>query len=346
MELKTKAYYRTIYMKYFVFINLLLSVNQIYSQDLHYSQFYNSPLNINPALTGIFNGSHRYNASVRDQWRFVPVPWFTFSGAYDRNFLPLESKNMYGLGVNLNYDKQGDSRLVLASLNISGSITRELNKSNLISLGVLVGAARRGFNTNDLTWDRQWNGDAFDPNLGSGETFNLQAVNFVETGAGINYRLQKHSRTKVDIGLGALHLYQPLANFYNVEDQRLPLHLTISALGSLQLGKNFDFLAYGMHQIQSKYNETLVNGLLRSYVSRKRGKELTVDFGVGYRTNGSLFPTLALGFSNWYISGSYDIDRTQFNQALSNNRGGPEIHLRYIYKNVRPLTIRKVCPIY
>ncbi|HMP29635.1 MAG TPA: hypothetical protein PKD85_08540, partial [Saprospiraceae bacterium] len=173
-----------------------------------------------------------------------------------------------------------------------------------------------------------------------------QAVNFVETGLGINYRLQKHSRTKVDLGVGALHLYQPKANFYNVENKRLPLHLTFSGQGSLQLANNFDLLINGMHQLQSKYNETLVSGLLRTYVSRKRGKELTVDLGMGYRTSGSYFPTLALGFSNWYISGSYDIDRTQFNQALSNNRGGPEIHLRYIHKNVRPLGTRKVCPIY
>jgi type IX secretion system PorP/SprF family membrane protein len=283
---------------------------------------------------------------VRDQWRFVPVPWFTFSGAYDRNFLPVESKNFYGLGINFNYDKQGDSRLILASLNIAGSITRELNKSNLISFGALVGGARRGFNTEDLTWDRQWNGDAFDPNLGSGEIFDLQAVTFVETGLGVNYRLQKHSRTKVDLGVGVLHLYRPEANFYNTETKRLPTHFTFSGQGSLQLANNFDLLVNGMHQLQSKYTETLFSGLIRSYVSRKRGKELTVDLGMGYRTSGSYFPTLALGFSNWYISGSYDIDRTQFNQALSNNRGGPEIHLRYIYKNVRSLGVRKVCPIY
>ena len=327
-------------------VMMLLIVNQLNAQDLHYSQFYNSPLNLNPSHTGVFNGSHRYNATIRDQWRWVPVPWFTFSGAYDMNFLPVESKNFYGLGINFNYDKQGDSRLVLAALNISGSITRELNKSNLISFGALVGGARRGFNLENLTWDRQWTGDAFDPTLGSGEIFDLQAVTFVETGVGVNYRLQKSSRTKIDIGAGALHLYQPKTNFYNIDNKRLPMHLTFSALGSLQLGSHFDLLVNGMHQIQAKYNETLISGLFRSYVSRKRGKELSLDLGAGYRTSGSIFPTIALGFSNWYVSGSYDIDRTGFNQALSSNRGGPEIHLRYIHKNVRPLGVRKVCPIY
>jgi type IX secretion system PorP/SprF family membrane protein len=319
---------------------------QMIAQDLHYSQFYNSPLNLNPALTGVFNGSHRYNLSWRDQWRFVPVPWQTFSGAWDRNFLPLESKNFYGLGVNFNYDRQGDSRLQLAALNISGSVTREINASNFISFGLLVGGARRGFNTKDLTWDKQWNGDTFNPNLTSGERFDLDALTFIETGAGINYRLQKSTRTKIDLGVGVLHLYQPLARFYRTESKRLPTHLTFNAQGSLKLTNSLDLMINGMQQVQSKYRETLVTGLLRAYVNQKRGKELTFDFGIGHRTSGSWFPTLALGFGNWYVSGSYDVDRTRFNQTVDNNRGGPEIHIRYIHKNVRPLGIRKVCPIY
>ena len=64
-------------------ISVFFIMSKIQGQDLHYSQFYNSPQNINPALTGVFNVDHRYMVSMRDQWRFVPVPWFTMSGAYD-----------------------------------------------------------------------------------------------------------------------------------------------------------------------------------------------------------------------------------------------------------------------
>jgi type IX secretion system PorP/SprF family membrane protein len=323
-----------------------MAVYQAIAQDLHYSQFYNSPLNLNPAQTGVFNGSHRYNLSWRDQWRFVPVPWQTFSVSWDKNFLPLENKNFYGLGINFNYDRQGDSRLQLAALNISGSITRELNKSNLLSLGALLGGASRGFNTKDLTWDKQWNGDVFNPNAASGEQFDLDAMIFLETGLGINYRVQKSTRTKLDVGISALHLYQPKTNFYKTESKRLPTHFILNLQGSVKLANQIDLLAHGMHQIQAKYQETLLGGLLRIYVSQKRGKEITFDAGIGHRTSGSWYPTVALGFGNWYVSGSYDIDRTRFNQVLSSNRGGPEIHLRYIHKNVRPLGARKVCPIY
>lgn len=316
------------------------------SQDLHYSQFYNSPLNLNPANTGIFNGDKRVIMSVRDQWRFVPVPWFTMSGSYDFKITPDKEKIFYGLGVNFNYDKQGDSKLVLAGLNVSGSLTYILNKSNLITFGALIGGARRGFSPTNLTWDKQWNGSTFDPNAGSGENFDVEALNFVETGAGINYRMQKSSRTKLDVGIGAYHLYQPTTDFYNADDKKLPMHLTFSGIGSVKLSRYFDLELNAMHQQQDEYGETLLGVLGKVYLNSKRGKNTQVHAGVGYRTSGSWIPTLALEYKQWFVSVSYDVDNTEINNFLNSNKGGPEVHLRYIIKNVKPMNQRKICPIY
>jgi type IX secretion system PorP/SprF family membrane protein len=329
-----------------LFSVLYLSVFEAVAQDLHYSQFYNSPQNLNPALTGIFNGSERYTMSVRDQWRFVPVPWFTFSGSFDKNITPVNKKHFYGLGINFNYDRQGDSRLVLAGLNISGSITRELNKSNFITGGILVGINRRGFNPNSLTWDKQWNGDAFDPNLSSGEQFEFDALTFLESGAGINYRLQKSSRTKLDLGIGAYHLLRPKTNFYGQEQQKLPIHLTLSGLGTLRIASPFDIQLHFLQQLQEKYRETLFGGLGIFHLSQKRGRETQLHVGLGYRTAGSYIPTVALQFKQWYVGVSYDTDNTDFNRILNTRQGGPEVHIRYIMQRVKPMSNRKVCPIY
>lgn len=316
------------------------------AQDLHYSQFYNSPQNLNPALTGIFNGSQRYNLSVRDQWRFVPVPWFTFSGAFDKNILPVGKTHFYGWGINFNYDKQGDSRLVLAGLNLSGSISKELNPRNIITGGATLGFARRGFNTSDLTWDKQWDGRAFNGGLDPGESFDLDAVTFLETALGANYRWQKNARTKIDFGIGAFHLLQPKTTFYNTPEKKLPTHMTFTLKGNFKLAKALDLQLHGLHQLQSAYNESLMGFLAKIYVNQKRGKETQLHVGGGYRTAGSIIPTVALQWNQWYASFSYDIDNTKINNAINSKRGGPEIHVTYIFNKVRPLEERKTCPIY
>ena len=55
---------------------------------------------------------------------------------------------------------------------------------------------------------------------------------------------------------------------------------------------------------------------------------------------------MAAQYNNIYVGFSYDVDTNNFNDILNSNKGGPEIHVRYIIANVKPLKEVKVCPIY
>jgi len=317
-------------------------------QDLHFSQFYNSPQNINPALTGVFNGDHRIMVSMRDQWRFVPVPWFTLSGAYDRKYYVLKGDHHFlGGGISLNHDRQGDSKLNLTSLNVNGAYHRILNAHNIISGGLALGFSSRGFNSTLLTWDKQWNGEVFNSNLPTGESFsNLERINFLETGLGINYRYQKNQRTYVDAGVSAIHLLKPNAAFYNQDVANLPRRITMSATGQIRVIQSLDIQLQVMQQFQGPYKETIFGGLGKIYLSEKRGKEIQLHAGIGYRTAQSLIPIMAIQFNNIYAGLSYDVDTNNFNDIVNSNKGGPEIHVRYIIANVKPMKEFKACPIY
>jgi type IX secretion system PorP/SprF family membrane protein len=318
------------------------------AQDLHYSQFYNSPQNINPALTGVFNGDHRYMVSMRDQWRFVPVPWFTLSGAYDRKLYALKGDHHFlGIGGSLNHDRQGDSKLNLTSINANAAYHRVLNAQNILSVGVTLGFASRGFNSKLLTWDKQWDGEIFNSSLPSGESFSdLERINFVESGMGINYRYQKDKRTFLDAGGSILHLIKPNSAFYNNDLADLPRRITLNAVGQFRALDFLDVQLHVMHQIQDTYDETIFGGVGKFYINQKRGKEFQFHAGLGYRTAKSLIPIFGLQVQNIYAGLSYDVDTNQFNDVVNSNKGGPEIHIRYIIANIKPLREAKVCPIY
>jgi len=324
-----------------------LYFNKISAQDIHYSQFYNSPQNINPALVGIFNGDVRVMGNLRDQWRWVPVPWFTFGASYDRKIYPKKSNNhFFSVGANLFHDRQGDSKLNLSTLNVSGSYSHILNKNNIITGGLTLGFSTRGFDTQDLTWDKQWTGEVFDPTLPSGENFDGQRIYFLETGLGLNYRLQKDSRTKLDLGAGLYHLIEPSAGFYDNEDQVLPMNINLIAIGSIQALDILDIQVNVMQQMQGEYAETLVGILGNIYAVRTRGHETNVHLGMGYRTSGSYIPTVAIEYGQYYAGISYDIDNTGFNKFEQAKNGAFELHFRYTITNVKPLSQFKVCPIY
>ncbi len=331
---------------FLVVLVIILSFSKINSQDLHYSQFYNSPMNYNPANTGIFNGDKRVTLSVRDQAGSVPVPWFTFTGQYDFKIYPKRNdKYFWGLGFNYNYDRQGDSRLALNNINGAVSYSRILNTKNIITLGGLIGYSSRGFDPGTLTWDVQWTGSDINRQLPSMENFNADRVGFMETALGFNYRYQESERTKLDVGLGIYHIIEPNVAYYDTDDAKLPMRFNINAVGSLKIIDPLDIQLHVLSQRQLVYDELLFGGLLKFYLNQKRGKETQLHVGVNYRTSKYLIPTVALQYKRVYVGASYDIDMSTFNDD-HNGLGGPEFHFRYIITNVKPLKLFKACPIF
>jgi type IX secretion system PorP/SprF family membrane protein len=325
-----------------------LFVNNVQAQDIHYSQFYNPVFTLNPGKTGIFSGDKRFLLSYRNQWSSVPVPWRTFTGSYDQKFYPKRSdKYFFSGGLNFNYDRQGDSQITLSNINLAASYTKVLNTNNLFTLGLSIGYANRGFDFANLRWDSQWNGNAFDEALPSGELFDAERINYFENAVGLNYRWQKDRRTKFDIGASIFHFIEPQVAFFEDDDISLPKRFNLSAILSKQLSSRFDIQLQALGQLQNEYTELLGSGLIKIYINTKRGKEAALHLGIGYRTSGSVFaPIVALELKDkYYFSFNYERDVSDFTVATGGN-GGFEAHFRYTITNVKAPAKFKTCPIY
>jgi len=319
-------------------------------QDLHYSQFYNAPLVINPGLTGVFNGDQRVTLSFRDQGRSLPIPYLSFTAAYDQKVYPKKSdKGFWGIGGFFNYDKQGDSQLQLLNLNLTGSYSRILNENNIITIGGMLGYANRGFDPEALTWDTNWDTstNSFNGALGSGENFSFESFNFIETALGINYRWQKSERTKLDFGVGGFHLTKPKSRFYETVEQALPMRFSLYAIHSRELTDKIDVQVDVMYQLQDKYREFLIGAYLNFYLNQQRGKNRQFRVGGGYKTIANvLFIKAGIQINELFVAASYDLDFSDEAKAHLGGSGfGPELHLRYIIKHVKPLNF-KTCPIF
>lgn len=56
-----------------------------YAQDVQFSQFYNAPLYLNPALTGTSHSS-RAILNYRNQWPTAGKPFITYAASFDHFF--------------------------------------------------------------------------------------------------------------------------------------------------------------------------------------------------------------------------------------------------------------------
>ena len=328
-----------------IIVLLFFGIQMVNGQDLHYSQFFASPLNINPALTGIHKGDIRFTGNYRNQWNSVPVPYMTFSGAADMKFLKEGSENFFSGGLLFNYDQAGDSRLRLGSLGLAGSYTMQAAEELFFTLGVKLGAGQRAFSLDDLTFDSQYDGAQFDPNRGIGEAFDNQNIFIFDIDAGANLRWQKSSRTKFDFGLGLFHINQPIHPFYESNDVKLPMRLAIHAIGGFEIASKLDLLLRGIYQTQGPHSETNLGAGLLIHLNQNLGKEFGLELAGHWRLNDAIAPMVRLHYRNLQVGFSYDINNSAFDIATL-NRGGPEFSLIYIVTKVKPLSNYKVCPLF
>ncbi|MGH1435852.1 MAG: PorP/SprF family type IX secretion system membrane protein [Lewinella sp.] len=332
-----------------------------HTQDFHYSQFSNAPLQLNPALTGVFAGETRISASYRSQWNQVPVSYKTFTATADHKYTCGRSgPGFFASGIAVNYDQAGASRLSMAQVGLYGSYTYPLNDQAFFTGGLTFGLGQRAFDTDDLRFDRQFDVlvGQFNSNLGSNETFANQSHIFMDAGIGINFRWQElqsgalidllDQRSKLDLGIGVHHLNRPDMSFIEDEKVNLPVRWSPYASGTIQVGDPVDIQLAAMAQFQNTYRQYLGTAGIKLHINRDPGQQWSALLGVGYRFDefgDAWYPALEIHYHEMLrASLSYDINISDFNIA-TNRRGGLELNVRYLIKKVCPLPNFKFCPL-
>ena len=333
----------------FLLISCMMSPTAVQAQDIHFSQYYNSPLTTNPALTGIFRGDIRIYGVLRSQWDEASTSYRTVHLAGDgKLFNPKNTKGFFSVGGQIFRDQAGQSNLSMTSLAGNGSYTRALDRENFVSFGLHIAVAQRHFNTQNLTWNNQVVGDAHNPDLPSGENFDKTSKVFADFGAGINWHGKKlKRRSTMDIGAAFYHLGTPRQNFYDGDAAKLPMRISLYILPTVQVADKIDLVFNANAQLQDTYTELLGGGALRYYLNTRKTKEVALQLGGAFRFNAigdALVIAAEVHHHFMRVGFSYDINVSKFREATNRN-GGPELTVRYTIHKVRPLKYRKLCPL-
>src|SRR5438045_9699739 len=74
---------------------LLIALRSAHAQDPSFSQFFSSPLNVNPALTAKINSDWRAISNFRDQWIGPASSYATGTISFDRKILQNKIPNLH-----------------------------------------------------------------------------------------------------------------------------------------------------------------------------------------------------------------------------------------------------------
>ena len=315
------------------FILLLIFSGSAYTQDIHFSQFFETPLLRNPALAGIFSGDIRVQAVYRNQWNSVTVPYQTgsFNAEYKK---PIgRGDDFITIGGQILYDKAGTVALqsthILPAVNYHKSLSAERNM--YLSLGFMGGWVQRSINRSKVTTNSQYDGTGFNPGLSDGETFPRNSYSYLDGSVGMSFNTQIGDNADNNIYLGvAYHHFNKATkiSFYgNPNYEMIP-----KWVGSFGLRMNMNetsyFTFYGDYSKQGTYTETLAGALYSWKLDDNEAPKYVLHAGALLRWKDALIPVAKLEFKPMAVSVSYDANISQLKSA-SYGRGGFELALTY-----------------
>jgi type IX secretion system PorP/SprF family membrane protein len=267
---------------------LLIFFKTGFSQDRLFSQFYASPLTLNPALTGAFEGKYRVSAIYRDQWsKALESPYATFSTALDLRWRMGRSTARYhdhaAVGVMFFNDKAGVLDFSTTQISVSAAYHKALDIRNtqVLSLGIQAGIAQRNLNYADATFEDQFNGTTGYTD-DTEEIFPENNYAFGDYSVGLNYVYSpKYTNFRVFAGGAIHHFLTPSLSFFRNEDDE-----------SLAPENNLGIRYAG--QVSAQMPVTKAIQFLPRVIVDKQDNHLKFDAGANFRFNTSEYRNIAI----------------------------------------------------
>ena len=322
-------------------------LNKQYAQDIHFSNWEMSPLNLNPANTGMFEGDGRLIFNYRNQWKSVPVPYSTFSFGADFNLKkPLIKGAGEAVGIIFNHDGAGDGKYRITDFKIPINHKFSFKKDSdlVVALGAIAGITNISIDPNRLSYDQQWDGDAYNQGIYNGENFEKQSKTFADISLGTMIQKKFTNKFSLNIGYAINHINQPNISFNNTAGVLLRMKHTESLFFKYKFNHISSIALQYYGNQQQAFKENLA-GLVYYHLIDPRTKTI-FNIGILSRLGDAFITTIGLEYQNMRFQASYDYNYSQFKRA-TNSKGGFEISLIYIYAKPKifiPKT--RVCPIY
>ncbi len=326
----------------------LVSVSM--AQDPNFSQFFASPLTLNPALTGKFDGTFRMAGNYRNQWPTINNAFVTKTVSIDFGILKnrLADIDQLGVGILAVTDRAGDGVLVTNYAGLSLAYHKGLDENGYNQ----IGAGFQGTYVNKrLDVSKVFFADQLTP-LGftgvTSEIFDNKQINvsYVDINAGILFNGSTNGYNNYYIGASMYHINRPKESFQG-GDFLLNPRVTIQAGGKIPVGSYHNFNISTNYSFQANAKNLMVGGAFSYNVNNDDEDPTNVFLGAWTRIssiyNDAVIPYVGLEFKSIHIGYSYDINVSPLKTA-SNSVGGNEISLIYIKKPVDPNTKKLNCP--
>ncbi len=323
----------------------LCIVRPAQAQDPNFSQFFASPLTLNPALTGKFDGEFRVAGNYRNQWPTINNAFTTATVSFDASVLKdrIAEVDQFGVGIMAFTDKSSNGALSYNYLALSTAYHKGLDENgyNQIGAGFQATYVSKMLNVSSLKFGDQLRSDGF-TGL-TQETFSKDqlSLSYFDVNAGVFYNGTSNGENNYYGGVSLYHINRHAESFTNGLYYLAP-RVTFQAGGKIPLGLNAIHLSAN-HSRQTGAVNTMLGGAYMLNVNDDAIAPTNLYLGTWYRFGDAVIPYVGLEFNELRLGLTYDVNISKLKPA-SNMRGGAELSLIYVRQH-RDASFKKLnCP--
>ncbi len=333
----------------------VMLAGSVKAQDIHFTQYFTSPLTLNPAMTGLVAEDLRFAANFRTQWSSVSSnPYMTGTISYDMAVLKgkLPEGDALGIGLLVEYDKSGSGGLTNTDGGLSLAYHKAFgrNKDQHLSIGAQGILVQKSIDVNKLTFEDEYDlgTGTFNP-AASTEHFHNTAISYPDFNAGIMYSGKVAEHGTAYIGYSYYHLTEPTESFLG-DNATIHNRQTGYLGGSFDMNPNTVLYASALYQAQASATEVLLGAAVGFILNPGHDQEYVKNtifyLGGWYRYGDAVAPYVAIEWSKMRLGVSYDVNVSGFTPATG-GAGAYEISLTYfgrINKHERAPVYSWSCP--
>ena len=310
------------------------------AQDVHFSQYSETPSSINPALIGV-KYETRATLNYKNQWSSIGNKYETMAFSFEQTIKHKKLKNNYlAVAVNIFKDVAGDAQLKSLNPNLGISFLQKINKNMMLSSGIQSGFFYKTIDVSSLHWGEQWNGYSYDSNLPSGEKTPRSSVTSFDIGGGLNLNyvqsegfISSKDAARFDIGFSLFH-FGLTNNAFISSSEKLNTKFCTYFNGEFSIPNSRNAIMPSFLYMRQGPNSEFITGALfkfilgdpSTYTANK--KPFSISVGGYYRFKDAIVPSVLFQLDKYAVGVSYDINISALTPA-SNRLGGIELMLKY-----------------
>jgi type IX secretion system PorP/SprF family membrane protein len=276
------------------------------AQDPHFSQYFNSPSTINPALVGKDVGDMRVLGVFRSQWWGTAVaPFNTTALSIEKAYRPGKGgRSILGVGFSFLSDVSNSGLLKnnYFTATTAYNIALDGKGTEFLGIGLQGTYANRLIDASKFTYQSQFGSMGFQRSVPSGDPVNVASNTYWDMNAGLQYS-KRFRGWGLNTGVSVFHGTTPVEGFYN--GSKFNVERRINVQGGLQfyLDTLDEIHLSAITDLQGENTVTAIGAVYKAHLAPGN----ILNLGAWYRIGDAIYPYVSMQIKDCVIGFSYDV---------------------------------------